>query len=35
MLFLLLRLVPNRKTGGLGPTDLLVVVLLANAVQPS
>jgi len=33
MLFLLLRFLPNRKTGGLGPTDLLVVVLLANAVQ--
>ena len=33
MLFLLLRLLPNRKTGGIGPTDLLVVVLLANAVQ--
>ena len=33
MLFLLLRFLPNRKAGGLGPTDLLVVVLLANAVQ--
>ena len=35
MLFLLLRFLPNRKTGGIGPTDLLVVVLLANAVQTS
>src|SRR3954462_2504539 len=35
MLFLLLRFLPNRKTGGIGPTDLLVVVLLANAVQNS
>lgn len=33
MLFLLLRFLPNRKTGGIGATDLLVVVLLANAVQ--
>lgn len=33
LLFLLLRFLPNRKTGGLGPTDLLVVVLLATAVQ--
>src|SRR5512140_1121144 len=33
MLFLLLRFLPNRKTGGLGPTDLLVVVLLATAVH--
>lgn len=33
MLFLLLRFLPNRKTAGIGPTDLLVVVLLANAVQ--
>jgi uncharacterized membrane protein YcaP (DUF421 family) len=33
MLFLVLRFLPNRKTGGIGPTDLLVVVLLANAVQ--
>src|SRR5690349_8798699 len=33
MLFLLLRFLPNRKAGGVGPTDLLVVVLLANAVQ--
>jgi uncharacterized membrane protein YcaP (DUF421 family) len=35
MLFFLLRFLPNRKTGGIGPTDLLVVVLLANAVQTS
>jgi len=35
LLFLLLRFLPNRKTGGIGPTDLLVVVLLANAVQMS
>ena len=33
MLFLLLRFLPNRKTGALGPTDLLVVVLLATAVH--
>src|SRR5437763_6963478 len=33
MLFLLLRFLPNRKAGGVGPTDLLVVVLLANSVQ--
>jgi uncharacterized membrane protein YcaP (DUF421 family) len=33
MLFLLLRFLPNRKTGSLGPTDLLVVVLLATAVH--
>ena len=33
MLFVLLRFLPNRKTGGIGATDLLVVVLLANAVQ--
>ena len=33
MLFLLLRYLPNRKAGSVGPTDLLVVVLLANAVQ--
>jgi uncharacterized membrane protein YcaP (DUF421 family) len=32
MLFLLLRFLPNRKTGSLGPSDLLVVVLLATAV---
>jgi uncharacterized membrane protein YcaP (DUF421 family) len=33
MLFLLLRFLPNRKTGSLGPTDLLVIVLLATAVH--
>jgi uncharacterized membrane protein YcaP (DUF421 family) len=33
MLFLILRFLPNRKTGGMGTSDLLVVVLLANAVQ--
>lgn len=33
LLFLVLRFLPNRKTGGLGPTDLLVVVLLATAVH--
>ncbi|HEU5286852.1 MAG TPA: DUF421 domain-containing protein, partial [Candidatus Limnocylindria bacterium] len=33
LLFLLLRFLPNRKTGSLGPTDLLVVVLLATAVH--
>ena len=33
MLFLLLRFLPNRKTGGIGQTDLLVLLLLANAVQ--
>jgi uncharacterized membrane protein YcaP (DUF421 family) len=33
MLFLLLRFLPNRKTGSLGPTDVLVVVLLATAVH--
>ena len=33
MLFLLLRFLPNRKAGGVGTTDLLVIVLLANAVQ--
>jgi uncharacterized membrane protein YcaP (DUF421 family) len=33
LLFLLLRFLPNRKTGGIGQTDLLVLLLLANAVQ--
>ena len=33
LLFLLLRFLPNRKTGSLGPTDVLVVVLLATAVH--
>lgn len=33
LLFLLLRFLPNRKTGGVGQTDLLVLLLLANAVQ--
>jgi hypothetical protein len=28
-----LRFLPNRKTGSLGPTDVLVVVLLATAVH--
>ena len=32
MLFFLLRFLPNRKSGSLGPRDLLVVVLLATAV---
>lgn len=32
MLFALLRFLPNRKSGSLGPRDLLVVVLLATAV---
>lgn len=32
LLFLLLRLLPNRKSGSLGPRDLVVVVLLASAV---
>lgn len=27
------RFLPNRKTGGVGQTDLLVLLLLANAVQ--
>lgn len=33
LLFLLLRFLPNRKTGGISQTDLLVLLLLANAVQ--
>jgi uncharacterized membrane protein YcaP (DUF421 family) len=33
MLFLLLRFMPNRKAGSLGPADLLVVVLLATLVN--
>jgi uncharacterized membrane protein YcaP (DUF421 family) len=30
---LLLRLLPNRKSGSVGPTDLVVVVLLATAAS--
>ena len=33
MLLLLLRFLPNRKSGSLGPTDLLLVVLLATVVN--
>ena len=33
LLYLLLRFLPNRKTGGTGQTDLLVLLLLANVVQ--
>jgi len=32
-LFLILRFIPNRQIGAVGLTDLLLVVLLANAVQ--
>ena len=32
-LFVSLRLLPRRTVGGLGPSDLLVVVLIADAVQ--
>jgi len=32
MLILLLRFLPNRKSGSLGPSDLLVIVLLATVV---
>jgi uncharacterized membrane protein YcaP (DUF421 family) len=32
-LFLILRFIPNRQIGAVGLTDILVVVLLANAVQ--
>jgi len=33
LLFLLLRVLPNRKTGSLGSADLLVLVLLATVVN--
>ncbi len=33
LLFVLLRVLPNRKTGSLGPADLLVLVLLATVVN--
>jgi uncharacterized membrane protein YcaP (DUF421 family) len=33
LLFLLLRFLPNRKSGSLGPADLLVLVLLATVVN--
>jgi uncharacterized membrane protein YcaP (DUF421 family) len=33
LLFALLRVLPNRKSGSLGPADLLVVVLLATVVN--
>src|SRR5215210_6755242 len=33
VLFLLLRFLPNRKSGSLGPADLLLVVLLATVVN--
>jgi len=33
LLFMLLRFLPNRHVGAVGLTDLLVVVLVANAVQ--
>ena len=33
MLLFLLRFLPNRKSGSLGPTDLLLVVLLATVVN--
>jgi uncharacterized membrane protein YcaP (DUF421 family) len=33
LVYLLLRFLPNRKTGGIGQTDLLVLLLLANAMQ--
>lgn len=32
-LFAILRFLPNRQVGGLGITDLLVVVMFANAAQ--
>lgn len=32
LLVLLLRFLPNRKSGSLGPSDLLVIVLLATVV---
>jgi uncharacterized membrane protein YcaP (DUF421 family) len=32
-LFFLLRIVLRRESGGMGITDLLVIVLLADAVQ--
>jgi uncharacterized membrane protein YcaP (DUF421 family) len=33
LLFALLRILPNRKTGNVGPADLLVLVLLATMVN--
>lgn len=33
VLFLAMRLLPRRTIGALGPSDLLVVVLIADAVQ--
>lgn len=33
LLFVLLRVLPNRKTGSVGPADLLVLVLLATVVN--
>jgi uncharacterized membrane protein YcaP (DUF421 family) len=33
LLFFLLRVLPNRKTGSVGPADLLVLVLLATVVN--
>jgi uncharacterized membrane protein YcaP (DUF421 family) len=33
LLFALLRILPNRKTGSVGPADLLVLVLLATVVN--
>lgn len=32
-LFLMLRLLPRRQAGQWGPTDLLVIVLIADAIQ--
>lgn len=32
-LFLAMRLLPRREIGGVGPSDLLVIVLIADAVQ--
>lgn len=32
-LFVVMRLIPRRTIGGVGPSDLLVVVLIADAVQ--
>ena len=33
LLLVLLRILPNRKTGSVGPADLLVLVLLATMVN--
>ena len=33
VLFLVMRFLPRRTMGGVGPSDLLIVVLIADAVQ--